>query len=128
VSGLRWTEEQLAEFQERQGGARRRGGVCPDALPADPGPEGDLQRRCEDYLREHGYPFIHDRSRRKNAPGEILDLTVALPGGRTVYIELKSKDGRASKDQRKTMQMLRYLGHEVHEVRSYRQFLRVVGG
>jgi hypothetical protein len=126
-----WTVEQLAEYQERQRrwdktssqSAREAAGEA----EADPGPESDLQSKCENYCEDHGYPFFHDRSRGCNEPG-FVDLVVALPGGRTLWLELKSKKGRLSPDQQRWRRALLYLGHSWHSARSYRKFLEIVAG
>ena len=114
---MRWTEEQLAEYQSRNY----------KTMPheADEGPESELQKKCERWLRENGFPYFHDRSRGKNKRG-IPDLICFLGEGRVVVIELKAKSGRMSEEQKETMMRLKYLGHEVHEVRSYKRFLYLV--
>jgi hypothetical protein len=44
------------------------------------------------------------------------------------WLELKSRGSRLSPDQQKVILMLQYLGHEVYEVRSFKQFLDIVNG
>lgn len=143
AGGLRWTDEELIAYQERQ---RSRSvpaprycsssGVEPGGLPvpsvpplSDPPPdsglERDLQAKIEEYCKEHGYPFFHDRSRKCNVPG-FPDLVIALPGGRTLWIELKSKSGRLDSEQKRFRLMLLALGHEWHMCRSFRHFARIV--
>jgi hypothetical protein len=91
----------------------------------DPGPESELQERIEKWCKENGFPFFHDRSRNKNEPG-FPDLVIALRDGRTLWIELKSKDGRLKKDQEKWRLQLMALGHEHHVIRSFKRFMEVV--
>ena len=93
----------------------------------DHGPESRLQSRCEKWLRNHGYKYIHDRSRKKNQPG-IPDLICFLPEGRVVCIELKSQKGELRKEQAEWKRILKYLKHEYHTVKSYKRFLEVVNG
>ncbi|MBW1678343.1 MAG: VRR-NUC domain-containing protein [Deltaproteobacteria bacterium] len=116
---MRWTREQLEDYLTR----RRQSPA--DDHEADPGPESRLQAKCERWLRDRGYPYIHDRSRGRNRPG-IPDLICFLPAGRVVLIELKSKRGRLTPDQVKMRQALMYLGHEIYEVRSYKRFVEIM--
>ena len=101
-------------------------GLKVDPRESDPGPESDLQRKCETWLNDNGFPFLHDRSRKKNTPGRFLDLHIYLKKGRHVVIELKVKGNKLSKEQERTKLQLMQLGFEVHEVRSYKRFLEVV--
>ena len=94
----------------------------------DPGPESELQRKAEEWLTERGYPFIHDRSRRKNKRGKILDLHIYLSQGRHVVIELKAKGKTMTDEQRETYRKILFLGHEIYEVRSFKRFLEIMEG
>lgn len=138
---LRWTPEQLEEYRTRQATRQCRAnhaGYVPllahsheiggqKVSKADPGKEIDLQGKIERFCRDHGFYLFHDRSRKQNAPG-FPDFVIALPGGRVVWLELKSARGRLRPEQKKVRLMLLALGHEWHEVRSYRQFLGIVNG
>ncbi len=119
---MRWTSEQLAAYRER---------TKPKYIPAEPDieylnaadePESSLQRAIEIWCEESGLPYFHDRSRGKNAAG-FPDLVIALRSGRTLWLELKSRDGRLRKEQEKWRLQLMALGHEHHVVRSFKQFL-----
>ena len=121
---MRWTREQFEEY------IVKRSKWSMDALDPtkpDPGKEARLQKKCEKWLKSHGYPYFHDRSRKRNKAG-LPDLICFLPEGRTVIIELKAKGGRLSKEQQHTIRMLKYLKHEVYEVRSYKRFLQIMEG
>jgi hypothetical protein len=123
---MNWTEEQLAEYQLKS--ARWKNGVSVQEVKGkevDPGPESDLQSRIEDWCRNNGYPFFHDRSRGKNAPG-FPDLVIALRAGKTLWLELKSKTGTMEKEQHQWRLMLMHLGHVHHVIRSFKAFLRIV--
>ncbi len=95
---------------------------------ADPGPEKDLQSKAEKWLTAHGFPFIHDRSKGKNRPGQILDLHAYLPKGRHVVIEFKTGRNCLTPEQKQTRQKLIFLGHEFYECRSFRRFLEIMNG
>lgn len=117
---MRWTDEQLQQYQ-----ARRAPKTQPSRCVSDPGPEKDLQAKAEKLCREKGYHFFHDRSRGANVPGQT-DLVIAMPKGRTLWVELKSRHGRLSADQKRVRMILSALGHEWHEVRSYQQFVTIL--
>jgi hypothetical protein len=127
---LRWTEEQLAEQLAKPWHSRgrsfsqqsRQQNSCVDTSRPEDAPEWKLQAKIEGYCRERGLYFFHDRSRRFNAPGHP-DLVIALPGGRVLWLELKSRHGRMTKEQKMVRLMLLALGQEFFEVRSFRGFL-----
>ena len=51
-----------------------------------------------------------------------------LPAGRTVRLELKRvKGGRMSDEQKQLKLQAMYLGHEIHECRTWKRFLEIVG-
>ena len=121
---MRWSQEQFEDYLVR----RRKwqpDGLVPGKHEPDPGKEARLQRKCERWLKDHGYPYFHDRSRKENKAG-LPDLICFLPEGRTVIIELKAKGGRLSPEQVHTLRMLKYLKHEVYEIRSFKKFLEVM--
>jgi hypothetical protein len=121
----RMTEaEALAQIERARTWGRKPKRVIPDEKP-DPGPESNLQAKCEEYLRSRGWEFFHDRSRSKNRPG-IPDLIVWAPGGRTLQIELKAKGGRMSEEQKLFRLNLSRNGHIVHEVKSFRRFIEII--
>ncbi len=120
---MRWTPEQHAEYVERIKRKFAPKRTDPILNGVDE-PESTLQRMIETWCEEHGYPYFHDRSRGANRSG-FPDLVIALPAGRTLWVELKSSRGRMSAAQNRWRMMLLHLGHEHHVIRSYREFLRV---
>lgn len=54
------------------------------------------------------------------SPGQrgVPDRIVLLPGGRTVYVEMKATGGRLSVLQVRWARLLRELGHEVYKIDS----------
>ena len=120
---MRWTEEKLTQHL-----AARKATEDETEHESDNTPESRLQARCEAYLTDKGYYYFHDKSRQTNAPG-LLDLVIALPHGRTVWIELKSKRGRMRPEQKETVYKLMCLGHEVFApVKSYKRFVEIIEG
>jgi len=120
--GIRWTQEKLAEYLNNFGKPDIDYGI--NDTP-DKGRESKLQKRCEDFCRRNGYPYFHDRSRKKNKAG-WPDLTICLPKGRTIFVELKSEKGELRKEQKKTQQMMIFLGHEFYKVQSYKKFVEII--
>jgi len=115
---MRWSKERLLEYQARNNK------LVSDNKPDD-GLECELDRKIIKYCEDHGFYYFHDRSRGINKKG-FLDFVIALPKGRTVYIENKSKTGRFSPEQKLNIVKLTGLGHEVYECRSYKKFLEII--
>jgi len=91
----------------------------------DPGPENDLQTKCQDWLKEKNHKYIHVRGKKNDAG--ILDLNIFLPKRRFVAIELKSKRGRMSREQKLWVSYLNYHGYSVYPgVKSYKRFLEIM--
>jgi len=122
---LRWTPEQLSDYLARRGQTE-----TPELLaagPADDGPEWQLQDQVESWCKQNGFYVFHDRSRRKNVRG-TPDLIIAMPKGRTLWVELKTKTGRLAPEQRRVGELLRACGHQWATIKSFDQFLRLVYG
>jgi len=96
----------------------------------DDGPESKLQGKIVKWAKEHGRPIQSNRQTRGArtllTPG-WPDITLILPG-RVLFIELKAGKGRLSEEQKQIRLQFMALGHEIHEVRSYRRFLELVSG
>lgn len=96
---------------------------------ADDGPEKVLQRKIVTWAKDWGHPCLSFRQ-SKNAIGFITpgwpDITLILHKQRVVFLELKSKKGRMSEDQKMMRLQLLSHGQEIYEVRSYKQFLQIV--
>ena len=86
--------------------------------------EDDFQLYCNGLLRERGIPFRH-RYKSKGRRGQSLntftidgvkmawpDLIIYLPAGRTVFVELKQKNGIASEEQNNFIEHFTDLGFE----------------
>jgi len=95
-------------------------------MQADSGPESKLQGKAQKWMDDRGLPWVHDRSRKKNRPGQILDLYCFLPEGRVEIFEFKSAAGVTRDKQKETIRQLLYLGHRVHKCNSFRHFLELV--
>jgi hypothetical protein len=73
------------------------------------------------------WKYIRARSDREStiAVG-CQDFTIFLPGGRILLMECKSKTGKLSPAQRNWAHEMNALGHTVHEVRSFDEFLTLI--
>lgn len=124
---MRWTEEDFTAYQAKwvTTGTSTGPEERLDEPEPDPGPESVLQERIERYCEDHALFYFHDRSRKCNVPG-MVDIVIAMPSGRTLWLELKSRKGRLRKEQERTILSLLRCGHEAHVVRSFKAFLRLV--
>jgi len=89
------------------------------------GPEKELQRDTDDYLRAKGYPFLHMWKAKGNKKG-WPDLTILLPNGKTLYVELKVKGGYLTKEQKLFIMDAERLGHTVKICTSIEQVIEVI--
>lgn len=137
---IRWTPEQLEEYmarRPRKGKTQNVGEFLEHNFhldtPEEPdkGPESVLQSKIVRWCRDWARPVLSFRQSVK-ARGFITpgwpDMTIAMPGGRTLWLELKAEKGVVKEDQRAIHLQLMALGHEVHVVKSYRRFLEIVNG
>jgi hypothetical protein len=97
---------------------------------AAPWTEDDLQMAIVQALRRLGVTFATDpnpgrQSKRAGGKRKALglvagepDIRLYLPGGRTVFIELKKWTGAVSKEQKARHAELRALGFDVHIVKA----------
>ena len=92
---------------------------------ADSGPESKLQAKILKWAKDKGYPVFHDRSRKKNVPG-WPDLTLCLPKGIVLFLELKSEKGVLRKEQEAIRQQIMYLKHDYFIVKSYKRFQEII--
>jgi len=60
-------------------------------------------------------------------PG-MPDLIVLAPGGRALFVELKTERGRLSPEQKRAHEAIERLGHAVRTVRSLDGFIGTVTG
>ena len=106
---MRWTQEEYLNHQVKLKNLN-------EDDKSDEGKEHELDAKIAKFIKEHGYYGFHDRSRSVNVKG-ILDWMIALPNGRVIFIENKSKHGRLSEEQKQSFIKLMALKHEVYECR-----------
>lgn len=89
--------------------------------------ESELHAAIIDYCREerivclHG-SMAHRTFRLKGEP----DFILAMPKGRTVYVEAKTRTGKLTPDQAAVKHVLEMNGHTYWLVRSFSEFLELV--
>lgn len=89
--------------------------------------ESDLHDAILAHCRAMQWPVVHSRMDVPQTAGVgTPDFVVAMPGGRTVWVEAKSAKGKLSPEQRAWMAALVRVGHTAHVVRSMQEFMEVV--
>lgn len=90
---------------------------------------------CEDELhaailgecRRRGWIPLHGQMQfRTRRPLGEPDFVIAIEGGRTLWVEAKTRTGKLSTEQQAFGAYLEKMGHQLHVVRSLEDFLRVV--
>ena len=127
----RATPEEFIIMQERV--RINMGGPTVDALTgedlADPGPENELASKIVAHAKGKGWPCLYMKPIEALKYLAIwLDITLALPGGRMVILELKERRGTLKEKQRLLFNMLKALGQEVYKVKSFKRYLQIVEG
>ena len=138
MSGLRYSEEQAEAILREQLQKVDRPSylavgdqelVAVPPYEADEGKESALSGKITKYAKDHGWVGVCFRQSRKAEgflPRGLPDCVWALPEGRTIWLELKSASGTLKQDQKQIALQLIAMGHEWHEVRSFKQFLDIV--
>jgi len=120
-----WSQDQLDEYMAK------RAATAIDRLSGvpDEGPESVLQGKIQQWAREWGHPCLSFRQSTKARgflPPGWPDVGLILKNGRVLWVELKSSKGRLSIEQKAMRLQFMHLGHEIHEVRSFKRFLEIV--
>lgn len=81
-------------------------------------PDG-IVHHCRNEIRKRGSDIAIELSwaKRQGAYKGFPDLLVMVPGGRTVFFEVKAPKGYATPEQRALHEKMRDLGHSVAIVR-----------
>jgi len=89
--------------------------------------EAELHDAILAECRRRGLKVVHSRMDRASTVSVgAPDFVVALPFGRTLWVECKSAKGKLRHDQAAWIATLKSLGHEAHVVRSLDQFLTLI--
>lgn len=89
--------------------------------------ESQIHRDISNECRRRGFLFLHGSTahRTHRTLGEP-DYVVLLHGGKSLMIEVKTRSGRVSEAQAEFASKARQLGHTVHLVRSFMEFLEII--
>ncbi len=88
------------------------------------GPEKRIEQRFSSWCRDQGLFCLKLQA---NGVVGFPDRTVLLPGGRCIFIEFKSPDGKLRATQAARIDALRRLGHSVlvtHEFNEAVEFVK----
>ena len=89
--------------------------------------ESELHQLILDNCRVRGFRVLHARMDRPATCGVgTPDFVIALPGGRTLWVEAKARKGKLTSEQQAWMAALRVLGHRALVVRSFEEFITAV--
>jgi hypothetical protein len=89
--------------------------------------EADLHAEILDYCRARGWLAVHSRMDVPQTAGiGTPDFVLALPGGRSVWVEAKARRNKPTSEQLAWLAGLRALGHHAHVVWSFEEFLGIV--
>lgn len=100
---------------------------------ADSGPESELQAKIRDNCRQRGWPCLSFPQMPAlktwgGYPAGWPDETILLPYPNVLFLEDKEKKGRASDNQKLMRSIFHYLGHTIHEVRSWKRYVQITDG
>ena len=86
--------------------------------------EKELQRDCENYLRQHGIEFLHlsPKAREKEGWPDLVFVVDRIPHA----VELKSATGKVSQEQLAVMERMASNGWRVHVIRTFEAFIEIV--
>lgn len=87
-----------------------------------------LQDKIEQECRQRQWAFARtrmDKATTYTMPG-VPDFIIAMLGGRTLYVEVKTRTGKQSPAQKGFQVLLEMNGHEYHLVRSFAEFLTAI--
>lgn len=89
--------------------------------------EADLHDAILGHCRLRGWRVVHSRMDVPQTAGiGTPDFVIALPSGRTLWIEAKAKAGKLRPEQAAWLHSLRCLGHRAEVVRSLPEFLELL--
>jgi hypothetical protein len=89
--------------------------------------ERELQQAILADAKQKGWIAFYNRMDRKSTSVVgTPDITLAMAGGRTLFLECKSRGGKVSTEQAATIAWLRKLAHRVEVVSSFQEYLEAI--
>jgi len=117
--------QEYASYVSRQSVHRRPG--LGETIVRMASQEAELHDAILAECRRRGLRCIHSRmDRAATISVGAPDFVIALPAGRTLWVECKSAKGSLRHDQAAWLSTLHSLGHEAHLVRSFDAFLTLI--
>ncbi len=118
---MRMTQAQYLDYITRQ--RRASSGTNSES----PDLEKELHQQIINECRRRVWPCFHGSMahRTYRTPGEP-DFIIAASGGRTFYVEAKTRMGKLTPDQRAINHWLCEHGHHYAVVRNFREFLELI--
>ena len=88
--------------------------------------ESQLHRQIMDECARRGWQYFHgSMAHRSMMTRGMPDFVIQANGGRTFYVECKSRTGKLSPEQAGVIAWAARLGHVVHVCRSLGEFLEI---
>lgn len=126
-----YSERQFAQLQNN---------IKFSGIEHQPEPEEHLQSHCEHWLKLKKTVYLHLTTFLKlqcyecdswiniSVPGNkgITDLIIFLRNGITLFVELKSKEGKLFKEQKEFRDKILGLGFEHHVIRKFEDLQTLV--
>lgn len=116
--------EQFMMMREREASRKRARLNPPPADAVDL--EKDLHRMILDECKQRGWYAVHSAMNCPTTNGiGVCDFIIYANNGRVFNVEAKNRVGKLSVAQQAFIFWLNKLGHTVHVVRSFKEFLEV---
>lgn len=118
----RMTADQVAAHQARF--VTKAPQKAPDGPPVA---EKEIHRLILLECHRRGFLALHGSMAHKThrTAGEP-DVVILMPEGRVLFVEAKTRSGRISEEQEAFANKAQLLGHTVHIVRSFEEFIRLI--
>ena len=92
------------------------------------GKEAELHRLILDECARRRFYVVHSRCDRSTTQQKgVPDMLVAMPDGKTLWIEVKVGKNKLTAEQNVTRHVLAALDHKFYVVRSLNEFLTIIG-
>ena len=89
--------------------------------------ESKLHEQIFDECRRRGWIALHGAmSERTHRTDGEADFSIMASGGRRFDIECKTRTGKLSMEQAAMLHHAKTLGHTIHVVRSFEEFLKLI--
>ncbi len=121
-----WTETEVAARNAKVAGLFRLETPLTDAVQCAAS-ERKLHDAIEAECKRRGFYYVHARMDMATTTAKgVPDFIIALPGGRTIWAEIKGPNTKVTREQAGALHWLNGLGHVQAVVRSLDEFLAVV--